>query len=69
MGRVTITCPNTGQEISTGIETDAATFENLPDVLTRTRCPACGLEHSWWKREAHFHAPPSRERTQALSRP
>ena len=52
--RVTITCPNTGREISTGIETDAITFENLPDVLNRTHCPVCGLEHLWWKREAHL---------------
>jgi hypothetical protein len=52
MGVVTITCPRTGQQISTGIETDLTSFDGLPDVLVHTRCPACGLEHSWWKREA-----------------
>jgi hypothetical protein len=68
MGRVTITCPNTGQEISTGIEIDAVAFENLPDVVSRVRCTACGLEHVWWKREAHFDVPPAPERAQTLSR-
>lgn len=52
MGIVTIRCPSIGQQVSTGIETDRASFDALPDVLARTRCPACGLEHSWWKREA-----------------
>jgi len=47
-----IRCPNTGQEISTGVETDPQGFGQLPNILTYSRCPACGLEHPWWKREA-----------------
>jgi hypothetical protein len=54
MGVVTIRCPNTGRDISTGIDTDQASFDRLPDVLSHSRCPMCGLEHSWWKREARL---------------
>ena len=47
-----VRCPNTGQEIATGFEADARSFRQLPSVLAHSRCPACGLEHPWWKREA-----------------
>jgi len=47
-----IRCPNTGQQISTGIETDARGFGQLPHILTHSRCPACGLEHPWLKGDA-----------------
>jgi hypothetical protein len=52
MASLMIMCPNTGQPISTGIETDEYSLRQIADVLTRTRCPVCGLEHAWWKREA-----------------
>jgi hypothetical protein len=54
MGVVTIRCPNTGRDVTTGIETDSASFSQLPDVLARSRCPMCELDHSWWKREARL---------------
>lgn len=54
VGEVVIRCPNTGQEVSTGIETDKESFDRLSDVLSHTHCPVCGLEHSWWKREARL---------------
>jgi hypothetical protein len=54
MGMVTITCPSTGQEIATGIETDEETFSCLPDIETRTLCPACGAVHAWSKRQARY---------------
>lgn len=41
MGVVMIMCPNTGRAISTGIETDPASFAKLPDLLSRTKCPLC----------------------------
>ena len=47
-----IRCPNTGQAISTGIETDEYSLTQIADVPARTRCPICGLDHTWWKREA-----------------
>jgi hypothetical protein len=59
MGVVMIKCPNTGRDISTGIETDVASFAHVGDVLARSRCPLCGLEHSWWKREAWLTEPPA----------
>jgi hypothetical protein len=47
-----IKCPNTGEPICTGIETDALTWSVLPDVLSYAHCRLCGLEHAWWKRDA-----------------
>ncbi len=52
MSIIMIRCPNTGQEISTGFEADIPTFRGLPKLLAYSRCPACGLEHPWWKAEA-----------------
>ena len=52
MSAIMVKCPNTGQFTSTGIQTDPQSFRSLPDVLAHSRCPLCGLEHAWWKREA-----------------
>jgi len=49
---ITIRCPHTGLDISTGTEIDIRGFNQLPDVLSHTLCPLCGLQHRWWKREA-----------------
>jgi hypothetical protein len=54
MSIIDISCPNTGEFISTGIEIDIESFNKLPDVLTHSRCPHCGLDHSWWTREARL---------------
>lgn len=51
MLQIMLTCARTGQFVPTGIETDLDTFINLPDVLSRTRCAACGSTHFWTKRE------------------
>jgi hypothetical protein len=60
VGALMIMCPNTGQPISTGIETDEYSLKQIADVPTRTRCPLCGLDHTWWKREAWLaEAPPA----------
>jgi hypothetical protein len=58
MSVVVIKCPNTNQDITTGIEIEERDFVQLPDVLTHTRCSICGLEHAWWKREARLVAKP-----------
>ena len=42
----------TGRPISTGIETDEHSLKQIDDIPARTRCPFCGLDHTWWKREA-----------------
>jgi hypothetical protein len=47
-----IKCPNTGQAVPTGIETDADSFAILSDTPSQTKCPVCGAMHVWWKREA-----------------
>jgi hypothetical protein len=54
MGVLMITCPHTAREFATGIQMDKHTFDRLPDVLAHSRCPHCGLQHNWWKREARF---------------
>jgi hypothetical protein len=70
MGVLMIRCPNTGRDISTGIETDAASFSQVGDVLAHSRCPLCGLEHAWWKREAWLSEPSgaNSERKQKVAR-
>jgi hypothetical protein len=52
VGVVMITCPNTDRAVNTGIEIDPHTFASLPDVLWRSKCPHCGMEHVWWTVEA-----------------
>jgi hypothetical protein len=51
---VMIRCPRTGQDVATGIETDEESFKTLPDVLSYTRCPHCGIDHAWWPDEARL---------------
>jgi hypothetical protein len=38
---VMVRCPTTGRELSTGVEMDTATFERLPDIHSRIKCPLC----------------------------
>jgi hypothetical protein len=52
-----IKCPQTGQEIFTGIVIDQISLSKRPDVPMHTRCPACGREHMWWKHEAWLKDP------------
>ena len=44
-------CPVTGRAVSTGIDTASVIVDSLPDVAVRMRCPACGNEHIWRKRD------------------
>jgi hypothetical protein len=52
MSMIATRCPQTGRAIATGIETDRSTFEELPDIPGKFRCPACGSQHEWCKSEA-----------------
>ena len=52
-----VRCPNTGRELSTGVEMDAATFERLPEVRSQISCPVCGLDHDWSRGEAWLGDP------------
>jgi hypothetical protein len=54
MGVILIECPKTFREFSTGIITDQASFDVIRDVPARARCPFCGQEHEWHKRDARF---------------
>jgi hypothetical protein len=65
MGRVMIRCPKTGRELSTGMETDRASFNRTPVFFGRTFCPTCRTHHEWfakdaWVREGRY---PSSRRT------
>ena len=52
MGVITILCPRTGRQVSTGVEVDAPTFQAMPIRQSLMRCWACGGEHTWSKRWA-----------------
>jgi len=47
MGRVMITCPTTGRQAFTGVETDPASVNLIPPINTRLTCPHCGGTHVW----------------------
>jgi hypothetical protein len=51
MSVVMTRCPATGRPVSTGIDTNSVVVDSLPDVGIRMRCPACGGEHMWRKRD------------------
>jgi hypothetical protein len=51
MLQIMFACARTGQFVPTGIETDLDTFMALPEVLSLSRCPACGRSHYWTKSE------------------
>ena len=38
-------CPQTGRELSTAVEMDPATFEQLRVVRSQIRCPICNVDH------------------------
>jgi hypothetical protein len=52
MGVLTLKCRTTEKMFSTGIRVDEDTFQTLPDIAVRSRCPHCGLVHVWWPHEA-----------------
>ena len=54
MATIYTSCPNTGREISTGIEIDADSFARMPDVIARIDCPHCGERHNWSKHNAYL---------------
>lgn len=49
-----VRCPETGVEISTGIDVDAKSFARLPDKLPLSDCPVCGFDHVGLKCDARF---------------
>ena len=57
MSVVMVRCPNTGRELSTGVEMDAITFERLPDIGSQIKCPVCNLDHTWSTHDAWLGNP------------
>jgi len=55
MGTLMVRCPRTGQDFSSGIETDRLSFERTPAFSGMIRCPLCGIDHSWSKIDAWLH--------------
>jgi len=51
-GVLIVACPTTGKDFSTGILTDEASLKMLPQEESHSRCPHCGVEHSWWTKDA-----------------
>ena len=47
VGIVVFTCPVTGDDVSTGIETDPDSFDLVDAFDVRLRCPKCGQRHDW----------------------
>lgn len=66
MGAVMIRCPETGQDIPTGIVADRKSFAATPVFFARAYCPICRTEHEWFAREAWVCEAEPRRR-QALS--
>ena len=59
MGLICIQCPQTGQQVFTGIEVERAEFDQLPVRQSTMYCWVCGGEHTWSKRWAMFVERPS----------
>ena len=54
MGVITILCPTTGRQVSTGIKLERAHFERMRGTSFTLTCWACGGAHVWSKRWATF---------------
>lgn len=52
MGMVMIKCPESGNAIPTGIETDRDNFRRSIVFFSRTYCRICATKHEWFAREA-----------------
>jgi len=57
MGMVMIKCPETGNEIPTGITTDRERFACSAVFFSRTWCHLCEVNHEWFAREAWVREP------------
>jgi hypothetical protein len=58
MATIMLSCPETGQPFSVGLDTDPASFRALPSVEVMVRCPHCGNQHPWSKSTAWLAMPP-----------
>ena len=61
MGEITILCPRTGRQVSTGLEIDRAHFDRMRNTRYTLNCWLCGGEHVWSKRCGTFVETPLRD--------
>ena len=54
MERLHFVCPNTGQDVDVGIESELETLLRIRLTPVRACCPACGERHEWQVREARL---------------
>lgn len=54
MERLHFVCPNRGQNIDVGIETELDTLLRIRGNRVRARCPLCGEYHQWQVRDAYL---------------
>ncbi len=66
MGMIVIRCPNTGREISTGLEADRRAFQGMPVFFSRTYCPICRTNHEWFAKDARIRDEERRAPTERL---
>lgn len=52
MPTVKIKCPQTGKDVTTGIEMDLQTFRIATLTNNAVQCPYCGQVHVWSKQDA-----------------
>jgi predicted RNA-binding Zn-ribbon protein involved in translation (DUF1610 family) len=52
MERLNFVCPNTGQDIDVGIDSELETLLRIRGSRVIARCPVCGERHEWKVREA-----------------
>lgn len=52
MNTIMIKCSRTARWVSTGIDIDPESFTRMPEVMAKARCPDCGQDHSWSKKDA-----------------
>ncbi len=52
MSAIIFTCPETGQEVSSGIDIDPESFERLP--VREIMCPACNQIHNMSSAQARL---------------
>jgi predicted RNA-binding Zn-ribbon protein involved in translation (DUF1610 family) len=47
-------CPNTGQDVDVGIDSELDTLLRIRSKHVLARCPACGKRHDWEVSEARL---------------
>ena len=52
MEHLIFTCPTTGREVASGVESEIGTLLRIREQRVRARCPACGDWHEWPVRDA-----------------